>query len=319
MYYDFEPGEWGQQLAHVREILFACLEASGTGSILEIGASEGGTTRPLLEWAKTTGARVTAVEPAVKRELEEVLAEHPELELIRKTSLEALPEVVLPDAVIIDGDHNYYTVSAELQTLWGRAPDTELPLIFFHDVAWPHARRDAYYAPERIPEQHRQPIVADTGLVPGDPGVDEAGLPFDFVAEREGGPRNGVLTAIEDFVEGREGLRLAVMPIFFGFGVLWHEGRDWADAVAEIIEPWDRSPVLERLEANRVVHLAAYHAAATRLHALARQGLDREQLLRAMLGSRAFTVAEQLSRLSQRGEPVFSRDKVRRALGDRPG
>jgi SAM-dependent methyltransferase len=47
------------------------------------------------------------------------------------------------------------------------------------------------------------------------------------------------------------------------------------------------------------------------------QRLDEQRkLLRAMLGSRAFAVAELLSRLNQRGQPVFSREQVRRALGD---
>jgi SAM-dependent methyltransferase len=40
------------------------------------------------------------------------------------------------------------------------------------------------------------------------------------------------------------------------------------------------------------------------------------RLLRAMLGSRAFAVAEWLSRLHQRGRPLFSRQQVRRALGE---
>jgi SAM-dependent methyltransferase len=42
-------------------------------------------------------------------------------------------------------------------------------------------------------------------------------------------------------------------------------------------------------------------------------------LLRAMLGSRAFAVAEQLSRLRRRGGPVFSREQVRRVLDDADG
>jgi hypothetical protein len=46
---------------------------------------------------------------------------------------------------------------------------------------------------------------------------------------------------------------------------------------------------------------------------------EQEKLLRAMLGSRAFTFAEQLSRLHKRGRPVFSRQQVRRALGDEDG
>jgi SAM-dependent methyltransferase len=43
---------------------------------------------------------------------------------------------------------------------------------------------------------------------------------------------------------------------------------------------------------------------------------EQEKLLRAMLGSRAFAVAERLSRLHQRGRPRFSREDVRRALGE---
>ena len=38
-----------------------------------------------------------------------------------------------------------------------RAPGAELPLLLFHDVCWPHGRRDDYFAPEPIPERYRQP------------------------------------------------------------------------------------------------------------------------------------------------------------------
>jgi hypothetical protein len=41
---------------------------------------------------------------------------------------------------------------------------------------------------------------------------------------------------------------------------------------------------------------------------------EHEALLQTMLDSSAFTVAEQLSRLRQRGEPAISRERVRRAL-----
>ncbi|MEK6326342.1 MAG: methyltransferase domain-containing protein [Actinomycetota bacterium] len=58
---------------------------------------------------------------------------------------------------------------------------------------------------------------------------------------------------------------------------------------------------------------------AQRLHAQAQRLDEQERLLRAMLGSRAFVVAEQLSRLRRRGRPVFSRQQVSRALGDRGG
>ena len=51
----------------------------------------------------------------------------------------------LPDAMIIDGDHNYYTVSEELAGSVSAARAARyMPLLLLHDVGWPHARRDAY-------------------------------------------------------------------------------------------------------------------------------------------------------------------------------
>ena len=63
--------------------------------------------------------------------------------------------------VIIDGDHNYFTVSEELRLIAERAAGAALPLLLFHDVGWPHARRDDYYAAERIPEADRRPLAGD--------------------------------------------------------------------------------------------------------------------------------------------------------------
>ena len=51
--------------------------------------------------------------------------------------------------MIIDGDHNYYTVSEELRLIAERARTAPLPLLLFHDVCWPHARRDDYFDARR--------------------------------------------------------------------------------------------------------------------------------------------------------------------------
>jgi hypothetical protein len=314
-----DPGGWGYSLANLTEIMFPCLEAAGARAVVEIGAYRGELTRELLRWAAESGAHVTAVDPEPPPELEKLAGEHPELELVRETSHAALGHLPLPEALIIDSDHNYYTLSEELRLIDSRAPGAELPLLMFHDVAWPHARRDTYYAPERIPEEHRQPLGHDVNLAPWEPGVAEGGLPFEWAARREGGPHNGVLTALEDFVDASPGLRLAVISAFFGFGVLWHQEAPWAGAVASIVEPWDRNPVLERLEANRVTHLAARHALARELRAARERMAAQEELLRPMLDSRAFALAERLSRLHGRGTPVFSRRQLKRALGDEDG
>jgi hypothetical protein len=286
------------------EILFPCLEAVGPSSVVEVGAYRGHLTRALLEWAAGREVSITAIDPEPPVELLVLSSEHPELELVREPSHDALPRLPLAGAVIIDSDHNYYTLSEELRLIDEKAGDEGLPLLMFHDVCWPHARRDTYYAPERIPKEHRQPLAKDAAIVPGDPGTTQIGLHYPWAAAREGGPRNGVLTAIEDFIADRDGLRLAIVPAFFGFGILWPQDAPWAGSVAEIVDPWDRNPILERLEANRVAQMIDYVM------------MEQQQaLLMSFLNSRAFTWAERLSRLRQGGEPVFSRRDVKRVLG----
>ena len=316
------PPPWGYSLSNVRELLLACLEAIEARSILEIGSYEGDLTVELLAWAAESGAVVATVEPAPPPKLLERSHAHPKLVLHEATSHEVLAGLdALPDAVIIDGDHNYFTLSEELRLITELAGENPLPLLMFHDVCWPHARRDTYYDADRIPENRRPPVGKDVGLVPGNPGVDPFGLPYPWAALREGGPRNGTLTAIEDFMEPREGLRLAIAPAFFGFGVLWPDGIRGAERIAELLGSFDRHPMLERLERNRVEHLSATHARGVRIAAQEERIAEledrvrrHEHLLRQMLDSRAFTVAEYVSRAYQRGKPTFSRESLRRVL-----
>jgi hypothetical protein len=318
-----DPERWGVSLAQSAEIMLPCLDAAGARSVVEVGAFAGDLTRVLVDWAARAGARVSAIDPAPQDRLVALAREHPELELIRETSLAALPRIPLPDAVVIDGDHNYWTVSEELRVIGEAAPAGALPLLLFHDVCWPHGRRDDYFDPELIPEEHRHPLAgAAGGLAPGETGLTPGGLPYPRSAAREGGPRNGVLTAIEDFVAGRERVRLAVVPVFFGFGVVWHGDAPWSGAVARILDPLDRNPVLERLEANRVYHLAQAHARLVELWDANERRARQEAVLRRLLDSSAFSVAERLSRLRRRAgvaaeASVISKDEIRRALGQR--
>jgi SAM-dependent methyltransferase len=318
-----DPQRWGVSLAQSAEILLPCLDAANAKSVVEVGAFAGDLTRVLAGWAAGAGARVVAIDPSPQEGLEALAREHPEVELMRATSLDALRAIEPPDAVIIDGDHNYYTVSEELRLIGERATGADLPLLLFHDVCWPHGRRDDYFAPERIPEEYRHPLAGDAGgIAPGEPGLTPTGLPYPRSAAREGGPRNGVLTAVEDFVAGREGVRLAVIPLFFGFGAVWHRQTPWADAVARILDPLDRHPVLERLEANRVHQLAEAHARLVELWAARERAARQDALLRRLIDSSAFAVAERLSRLRKRvgiatDASVVSKQELRDALDGR--
>jgi SAM-dependent methyltransferase len=309
--YSHDPARWGASLAQSAEVLLPCLDAAGARSVVEVGAFAGDLTRVLVAWAAGAGAAVTAIDPAPQPDLEALEG----VELIRATSLDALRELSLPDAIVIDGDHNYYTVREELRLIAERAAGAAFPLLLFHDVCWPHGRRDDYHDAGAIPADARH-TVADGkgGLFPGDPGLRKGGLPYPRSAAHEGGPRNGVLTALEDFVADRERLRLVVVPVFFGFGAVWNLDAAWSDGIARILDPWDRNPVLERLEANRVLHIA-------RAFELAQRASRQEAVLRRMLESKAFVVAERLSTLRVRAgiaprQSVISRDEIRRALGD---
>jgi hypothetical protein len=274
----------------------------------------------LVDWAAVSGARVLAIDPAPQPGLVELASEHPSLELIRETSLDALPTIELPEVVIIDGDHNYYTVASELRLIGERIRGPELPLLLFHDVCWPHGRRDDYFDPDQIPSEYRQPVVGErSGISPDDPGSKPDGLPYHRSAAREGGLRNGVLTAVEEFVGMHDRLRLVVVPAFFGFGAVWHAGAPWAERVAAVLDVYDRNPLLERLEANRIHHIAQEHALRVALWSAQERQERQERVLRRLLESSAFGVAERLSALRVRagvapGQSVISRDEVRRAL-----
>jgi hypothetical protein len=316
-----DPGGWATSLLHNAEIVLGCLDAVEARSVVEVGAFMGELTRLLLRWAETTGATVIAIDTAPHLDLEVLEPAHDNLRLIRATSHASLAELPLADAIILDGDHNYYTVSEELRIIAERAAEQQrkLPLLLLHDVGWPHGRRDDYYVPERIPADHRQPL-ADEGLYPGEPGTYHGGIPCDNPAAHEGGARNGVLTAVEDFISTHEWLRLAVVPAFFGLGVIWDTTSSHHDALTKVVSTCDRNPLLQRMEGNRVLHLANTHVqmilaqeAQQRAAARDRQLQRQRELLERMLGSRVLRAAELVLRPRQ-SEPVFSRRQLRRAI-----
>lgn len=315
--YERDRGGWGASLMHNAELLLGCLDAVEARSVIEVGAFKGELTRLLMLWADTVGGKVFAIDPSPHRDLEQLEQERQDLQLIRETSHEALAHIALTDAIILDGDHNYYTLSEELRIIWQRAEEEQrqLPLLLLHDVTWPHGRRDDYYVPDRIPPEHRQPIAPDRSVWPGDDGTHYSGIPYHYPAAHEGGPRNGVLTAAEDFASAHGQLYLAVVPAFFGLGVIWDRSSPHADALARVVGAWDRNPLLERLERNRVLHLASSQRQLRRAQDANERIQRRDRLLDRMLHSRVFWAAEMILRL-RHSDPVFSREEIREVMDD---
>jgi hypothetical protein len=196
--------------------------------IVEIGALEAGTTRKLLDFAATReDCVVHSIDPAPAgdSDLEQLERLHRgRLVFHRALSLDALPTIERPDVVLVDGDHNWYTVHSELEVLSERAEAEcrAFPLTLLHDVDWPYGRRDGYYNPETIPAEHRNPhsqggIVFGRQELAEGTGINQGA----HNATMEGTPRNGVLTAIEDFLAERgSSLEFRRVIGFHGLGIL---------------------------------------------------------------------------------------------------
>jgi hypothetical protein len=239
-------------LSEHRELIFECLAAVAPKRVVEIGSEAGGMTREMVEWAEREGARFVTVEPYPIPEIRELDARSDSFELVEGRSPEALERVEPADVYLLDGDHNYWTVLHELRAIYGRGD----PVATLHDVGWPCARRDHYYSVDQLPAEAVHPHSFTKGQVPGRAElVDDGGFRGggDYaVALEEGGQRNGVLTAVEDFLAERKGLAYAHVPLVFGLGIIYSRSAPYAGRLRDLLAPWHENSALERIERNRL-------------------------------------------------------------------
>lgn len=247
-------------MAEFASITLRALEVAEATSVCEIGAEHGGNSAVLAEWLEARSGRLTSIDPSPSPAFRIWLALHAEsVQHIEHPSLEAIPTLPAQDAWFIDGDHNWYSVYHELAAIHERqrAAGRSL-LVFLHDVDWPCGRRDLYYAPERLPPEFVHPHTWERGVTPDSPvpicgGFRGCGA-FAF-ALHEGGPRNGVLTAIEDFVdEHPDEMYWAHIPGVFGLGVLFDRSHPAANDLGLLLAPLHDHPLLKRLEASRLAN-----------------------------------------------------------------
>ncbi|MCC6932940.1 MAG: glycosyltransferase [Deltaproteobacteria bacterium] len=226
--YDFDVSEYGPKVVMYRfwdAIIKPILEVVEPRQILEIGGGFGKHSRLLSNYCHRYGSKICLIDTVAQPEFIALAEENSDVfSFIQNTSLSAISEVPLPDIVMIDGDHNYYTVFNELLLLHKRFKQSleNFPLIFFHDVCWPYGRRDMYYDATNLPAKHIQ-SYSEQGIRPGvSELVESQGINFGICnALREGGERNGVLTAIEDFIkEFPSPLYFRLIPIVHGLGIM---------------------------------------------------------------------------------------------------
>jgi hypothetical protein len=250
-------------MSEFASLILGCLDRAGARQVAEIGAEFGGMSQLLADHCANRDGTLFSIDPAPRPEFVEWAAGCPHVRPLAAPSLEAMPALSGIDAWMIDGDHNYYTVCNELKLADSLSRRDGRPLLaVLHDIAWPCARRDMYYAPDRIPAEHRHAHSFDAGVTLGNdgflPGRGMRGMGGFAWALFAGGPRNGVLTAIEDFIAEAEAedparsLVFAQIPAVFGLGVLFDGSAEWAEDLAGLLLPYHGNELIAALEENRL-------------------------------------------------------------------
>lgn len=216
-------------LAAFWPLLVPVMEALAPRRVCEVGVESGDFTRTLLDWCAPRGCAYVGIDPAPSATLEEVAPNTAaDATLVRAPSLDALPRTEPCDAYFLDGDHNYYTVVRELQAIAEIAERTGRGVVVVvHDVGWPWGRRDLYYAPDAVPAEHRHAYSTELGVLRNADELVDGGLrdPGRYaIAFQPGGPGNGVLTAVEDFVASTAADRTpwlaVVVPAAYGLALV---------------------------------------------------------------------------------------------------
>jgi len=148
------------------------LKHMGCVSLLEIGVSLGHNTEKILRDLQKS--RISVVDPCFDYDLGAKFRTNRQVKIYKGKSLEVLPNLDESfDCILIDGDHNFFTVFNELKLIEKRNLLTDRGIIFLHDIGKPYGRRDLFYDPNSIPTEARVPES-----------------------------KQGVLTGVEKFIEG---------------------------------------------------------------------------------------------------------------------
>ncbi|MFO7551197.1 MAG: class I SAM-dependent methyltransferase [Haliea sp.] len=207
------------------QIIRPLTEAINGRTLLEIGAEQGLSTNVLLDYVQSTGGHLHCIDPSPEFDPKNFVAKYgSHLTFHQDLSLNVLSNLPQVDVALVDGDHNWYTVFNELKLIeevHGSDPDI-MPLIFVHDIGWPYGRRDLYYDPTTIPAEYLRPF-AQRGIGRHKTELrEDGGLNCNlFNAVIEGGPKNGVLTGVEDYLgQSKLDFIFLNLPLYFGLGIL---------------------------------------------------------------------------------------------------
>ena len=134
-------------------------------------------------------------------------------EIINDFTLNVLPNLSNYDAIFLNDDPNWYTVYNELNII--KNNNLKFPLVFICHSVFPHKRRDSYIDPEVIPKdflnEYCDTLICDDIVIHDD---------F-FHAVKDNTSKNGVLTAIEDFMAENSSIGIMNIKFLNGMSVLY--------------------------------------------------------------------------------------------------
>ena len=225
-------------------------------NIVEIGSEEGINTEKILNYCIENNSYLTTIDPHPLFDENKFFNQYGDhFKLIKDLSLNCLQELNDYDVILIDGDHNWYTVYNELKLIEKNFIGKKFPIIILHDVGWPYGRRDLYYNPKTIPKEylHR---YAKKGILPNTHELlEKGGLNSNLNnALHENGSKNGVLTAIEDFLhESENNLFFSSIMAFNGLGIIYPNESSLKSKINNIIEKSDITFILEKSYLRNII------------------------------------------------------------------
>lgn len=246
---------WITSMAEFSCIITPVLKLINAKRICEVGASAGTNSKILGDVMREQQGQLISIDPRPQECYLQWLRQNSDVAShLHNYSLPAIPTIGKVDAWFLDGDHNWYTVYHELKSVEHECEKHDyLPVIFLHDMTWPCARRDMYYDPSRIPAQYLHPHAENIGISMGNPHITEGGFKGGIWALKEGGPRNGILTAVEDFLaESKHQYHWVQVPAVLGMGVLVDVRHPQAQEIINFYAPYHNNPLIATLEKDRV-------------------------------------------------------------------
>ena len=245
-------------MANFAPIYVPALRLLAPRRVVEIGSEKGGNTLLLSRLTAELGAELHIVDPAP---LPEDVELGPHVRFHAARSVEYLASAEVGDVYFVDGDHNYSTLSAELELIERarlRGERRRPVVILMHDVGWPNGTWDMYYDPDD-PAARACGSRFDAGPVPWSDGLHGLGFAVGVmaVAPYDASRCSGLLAAVHGFLAASQGWSYLSIPAFYGLGILWRP-EDIGDGLKRYLTRLEDAtalfaPVLGTLEWNRLL------------------------------------------------------------------